>query len=61
MQREYYSDTITEFIATSPNEILGTLAISNDFQLEQTQRDTWLEEINILKQSISRFTNTFAN
>ena len=58
MQREYYSDTITEFIATSPNEILGTLAISNDFQLEQTQRDTWLEEIYILKKSLSKFTGS---
>jgi hypothetical protein len=49
MRREYYSDTITNFLETSPNEILGILAQSNDFALEQTQRDAWLEEIRILQ------------
>jgi len=58
MRREYYSDTITQFLNTSPNEILGILARSNDFPLEQTQRDTWLEQINILKQSLSKFTGS---
>jgi len=49
MRREYYSDTITNFLKTTPNEILGILAQSNDFALEQTQRDAWLEEIRILQ------------
>jgi hypothetical protein len=56
MRREYYSDTITQFLDTSPNEILGVLARNNDFPLEQTQRDTWLEQINILQKSLSGFT-----
>src|SRR3989344_3804306 len=45
MKREYYSDSITTFLNAKPNEILGLLARSNDFALEQTQRDAWLEEI----------------
>jgi len=49
MRREYYSDTIANYLKTSPNEILGKLAQSNDFTLEQTQRDAWLEEIRILQ------------
>ena len=49
MQREYYSDSIANFRETSPNEILGILAKNNEFPLEQTQRDAWLEEINILR------------
>jgi len=44
MQREYYSDSIANFRETSPNEILGILAKNNEFPLEQTQRDAWLEE-----------------
>lgn len=48
MKRAYYSDTIENFICTSPDEILGKLARSNDFSLEQTQRDAWLEEIKIM-------------
>ena len=55
MRREYYSGTITKFLNTSTNEVLGILARNNDFQLEQTQREAWLEEINILKQSLYRF------
>lgn len=49
MRREYYSDTITNFLNTNLNEILGKLAQSSEFALEQTQRDAWLEEIRILQ------------
>ena len=49
MRREYYSDTIVNFLKTSSNEILGKLAQSSKFALEQTQRDAWLEEIRILQ------------
>jgi len=52
MRREYYSDTITDFIKSSPNEIIGKLVQSNDFALEQTQRDAWLAEINILQKTL---------
>lgn len=55
MKREYYSDSITHFQITSPDEILSRLVRSNDFPLEQTQRDAWLEEINILQKVLSRF------
>jgi predicted metalloenzyme YecM len=55
MQREYYSDSIANFRETSPNEILGILAKNNEFPLEQTQRDAWLEEINILQKVLLHF------
>jgi hypothetical protein len=55
MKREYYSDSIVNFKKTTPGEILGILARNNDFSLEQTQRDAWLEEINILQKVLSRF------
>ena len=55
MQREYYSDSIADFRETSPNEILGILAKNNEFPLEQTQRDAWLEEINILQKALLHF------
>ncbi|MFA5874641.1 MAG: DUF2075 domain-containing protein [Anaerolineales bacterium] len=55
MIREYYSDSIANFQKTTPDEILGILARNNDFSLEQTQRDAWLEEINILQKVLSRF------
>ena len=50
MKRAYYSDTIDNFLNTNDDEILGKLTRRNDFSLEQTQREAWLEEIRILRQ-----------
>jgi len=55
MNRAYYSATIKDFINTSPEMILGKLAIRNTFALEQLQRDAWLEEINILRKALCNF------
>ena len=55
MRRYYYSDTITNFLSTTRNEILGELVKTNDFALEQPQRDAWLEEINILKKTLQPY------
>ena len=52
MKREYYSDSITDFLKTGPKEILGKLASKNEFSLEQTQRDAWEEEIKILNKKM---------
>lgn len=49
MKRYYYSNVISEFLQTTPDTIIGTLVYNNDFSLEQTQRDAWLEEITILQ------------
>lgn len=55
MRREYYSDTISNFLQRTSDEILGKLAQGNDFSLEQTQRDAWLEEIRILKTALQPY------
>ena len=52
MKREYYSDSIASFLKTDPKSILGELAGGNEFSLEQTQRDAWEEEINILHRAL---------
>lgn len=49
-RREYYSDSIQGFLRTSPDAILGKLAQNCQFDLAQTQRDAWLEEITILRE-----------
>ena len=49
MTRAYYTDSINNFVNTKPAEIIGKLAQSNEFSLEQTQRDAWVREIEILK------------
>jgi hypothetical protein len=52
MQRAYYSQHISDFLVTSPVDILGFLAANNQFSLEQTQRDAWVEEIRILQATL---------
>ena len=46
--RAYYSDLIEDFLAKSADEILGAIARSNQFSMEGTQRDAWIEQIRIL-------------
>ncbi|MGA2780951.1 MAG: DUF2075 domain-containing protein [Smithella sp.] len=50
MNRAYYSATIEDFLNTSPEEIIGKIALKNEFPLEQTQKDAWLAEIIILRE-----------
>jgi len=49
MKREYYSDSIANFLKTDSEKILGALATSDGFSSLKTQRDAWLAEISILK------------
>lgn len=55
MKRAYYSDSIANFCKSTPEEIIGKLAINNEFSLEQSQRDAWHEEIKILHETIAFF------
>ena len=58
MKREYYSDPIELFLTTSPDSIIGKLAMNNDFALEQSQRDAWLKEIQILQLVLNSYHGT---
>jgi hypothetical protein len=58
MKRDYYSDSIINFLNTAPDEILGKLVRNSDFSVEQTQRDAWLQEIAILKNTLSNISGT---
>jgi len=53
MKREYYSDSISNFLRSSTEEILGVLALNNDFALIQTQRGSWVAQIEILREILS--------
>jgi hypothetical protein len=55
MKREYYSDTIAQFISKVPNEIIGELVQGNSRDgttLETSQSDAWLEQIHILQSAL---------
>lgn len=50
MNRAYYSNTIASFLNDSQHEILGVLSGNNDFSLELTQRESWIKQIELLKE-----------
>ncbi len=49
LSRYFYSDSIASFLAASDESIIGEMVKNNDFGLEFTQRDAWVEEIRVLK------------
>jgi len=53
MKRDFCSASVADFRNTVPDQILGQLTANNPFTLEQTQRDAWLEEIDILQNILS--------
>jgi hypothetical protein len=50
MNPYFYSDTISNFITASTNEIFGTISINSDFPDEPTGKEAWKQEIRILKE-----------
>ena len=55
MKRYYYTDTIQTFCHAEATHIIGELALINEFSLEQTQRNAWLEEVNILQKVLFNY------
>jgi hypothetical protein len=49
MKRAYYSDSISNFLATSQHEIFGLIDEAHTLSSEQSQKGGWLDEIDILK------------
>ncbi len=56
MKRAYYIAEIKDFIVQSDNEILGELSRNNQFDLTDLQRNTWLQEIDILNRALQNWT-----
>ena len=54
MKRHYYSDTITNFLNTSVLEIIGSLASNSEFADEQTQKEAWKQQIQILSEVLKQ-------
>lgn len=50
MNRYYYSDSISNFISATTEQILGSLSGNSEFADEQTQKEAWKQQIKILKE-----------
>lgn len=52
LPRAYYIATVDEFLAATPDAVLGTLTANCDFPVEPAQRNAWLDLIGILKTTL---------
>jgi len=50
-----YSNSISGFLSDPTDKILGILTTRNEFALEQTQRDSWIYEVELLKKILNSF------
>lgn len=53
IKREYYSDSIANFLNSTTEEIVGKLTLNSAFTVEQTQRDAWHAEISAMRKVLS--------
>jgi len=54
----HYSSSLVDFVVDRPEAILGILTTATGGILEATQRDAWIEEIDILKRAVSDLEGT---
>lgn len=55
MKRSFYSSSISYFLSSSSDLIIGILADKNEFSLEQTQKGAWKEQIRLLKETLQEY------
>ncbi|MBP3357945.1 MAG: DUF2075 domain-containing protein, partial [Opitutales bacterium] len=53
----FYSANISDFLQTPVDSVLGNLVKNNPFSLEDTQRNSWIEEISIFKNILEEHQN----
>jgi hypothetical protein len=55
VKRAYYTATIADFRAASPDEVLGTMARHHEFDLVDLQRNAWIEQTTVLHRALAPF------
>jgi hypothetical protein len=58
MQRYYYGEPIAVFLGKSPDTLLGALVAASQFSLEMTQRNAWLEQVELLQTTLQSFAHS---
>jgi hypothetical protein len=58
MLNYYYSDTISNFLLKSNEEIIGSITLSNNFDSTYTQNKSWEQQIKILKSALQSLEGT---
>lgn len=51
-QRAYYSASIDDFVKAAPESVLGEISRNSGFAIETTQRDAWIQQIDVLREQL---------
>jgi hypothetical protein len=57
MTRSYYSNTISDFLKDDETRILGELSLHHNHALEDLQKNAWVKQITILKDTLQSYDN----
>lgn len=57
-QRAYYSASIGDFANTASDAVLGEISRNSGFAIETTQRDAWLQQIDVLRGQLKPWAHT---
>lgn len=57
MTRSYYSNTISDFLQDDETRILGQLSLHHNHALEDLQKNAWIKQITILKETLQVIDN----
>ncbi len=52
IDRAYYSSSVSSFLSTSPDAVLGEVARNSGFAIELGQRDAWVKQIKVLREQL---------
>lgn len=52
LERAYYAAGIADFLVADAQQVLGKLTAGSEFAVDLPQRDAWLREIDLLRQSL---------
>ncbi len=55
MTRSYYSNLISDFLKDDETKILGQLSLNHNHALEDLQKNAWIKQISILKETLRFF------
>ena len=53
-RRYYFSDSITDFLSRSNNEIIGALTLASQHDVNDETSKSWVEEIGTMREEESR-------
>jgi hypothetical protein len=55
VSRAYYAETVSGFLVSHPDQILGVLTAAATFSIDLAQRDAWREQVRVLQSALAGF------